>query len=514
MGPSARHKRRSIQKQTYLIFFGLFALLLFLSHLPLINLPYFWDEATQYIPTALDLFHDGAWIPHSVTPSVHPPGVMAYLAVFWKIAGCNPVVTRSAMLLLASLGVLAAFLLAIALLRESRGTPALLAAALLCASPVFFAQAMLAQLDMPAMVFTTLALLLFLQNKIRASAAVCVALLLMKETGLVVPLVFAGWLAYERRWRDAAWYAASATAVFGWLAVLKLGTGYWMGNQGFAEYNLFYPLHPVRLSVSLLRRMYYLFGANFHWVGFIAIIYAWRKSTLFSSRSWKVAWLLAGANVLAVTMLGGAVLERYILPVMPIVYTAMAAGITMLPKIPQRVCAAVLLVGVAAANFINPPYPFPYENNLAFADFLKLQMDAADYVEHWYPDAQVSTASPTIFELTRPELGFVKQRMNVQYIRNFSPAVLDTVDWNNVQVLVAFSRSWDPPISFMHSELVQRFWRKFFGAMSNAGLRDVRTRVPFPIEQHMQRRGQWVDIYVNPKTPRTGPAEMRRAELR
>ena len=59
----------------------MFALLLFLSHLPLLNLPYFWDEAVNYIPTALDLLHDGAWIPRSVAPIVHPPGVMAYLAV-------------------------------------------------------------------------------------------------------------------------------------------------------------------------------------------------------------------------------------------------------------------------------------------------------------------------------------------------------------------------------------------------------------------------------------------------
>src|SRR5271157_3097303 len=232
MGQPARHKRRTIRSQTYVVFFLMFGLLLFLSHLPLINLPYFWDEAIQFIPSALDLLHDGAWIPHSAQPCVHPPGVMAYLAAFWGIAGYHPAVTRSAMLLLASLGILAAFLLAIELLRESRGTPAFLAVALLCASPVFFAQAMLAQLDAPAMLFTALALLFFLQDRIRASAVACVALVLVKETGLVAPLVFAGWLAYERRWREAAWYAAPVMALAGWLGVLKHGTGHWMGSPG------------------------------------------------------------------------------------------------------------------------------------------------------------------------------------------------------------------------------------------------------------------------------------------
>src|ERR1035438_1807851 len=100
-----------------------------------------------------------------------------------------------------------------------------------------------------------------------------------------------------------------------------------------------------------------------------------------------------------------------------------------------------------------------------------------------------------VFELARPELGFVKQAIGVQPNRNFSPPGLDTVDWSKVQWLVALSRSWDPPFSFLHFGPVLRFWRKFYGVMPNAGLRDVRVRVPFPIEQRFERRGQWVDIY-------------------
>lgn len=504
MDQPARPGRRPIHIRAYLFFLSLFALLLFLTHLPLLGLPYFWDEAIQYIPTALDLFRDGSWISHSVAPIVHPPGVMAYLALCWHIAGFHPVVTRSAMLLLATAGVLAAFLLAIELLRESVGRQALVAAVLLCACPVFFAQSILAQLDAPAMVFTLLALLFFLQDRFRLSAAACAVLVLTKETGLLVPLVLGGWLAAERRWRQAALYAAAAAPLAGWLLALKLGTGHWMGSDAFAEYNLLYLLHPVRLAVALLRRLYYLFVAGFHWVGSLAIVYAWRRSRLFFSRPWKVAWLLLAAHVLLVTVLGGAMLERYLLPILPIVYTAMAAGIAMLPKLPQRALTVLLLGGVAASNFINPLYPFPYENNLAFVDFLKLQMDATDYVEHWYPQARISTAWPMALELSHPDLGFVKQPMNVQFVRNFSPPALAGLDWSKVEVLVAFSRSWDPRHSLLHLGPVLRFWERYYGALPNARMRQVREQVPFPIEQHFERRGQWVDIYVNPSTPRTG----------
>ena len=162
------------------------------------------------------------------------------------------------------------------------------------------------------MVFTALALLFFL-DRIRISAAACVALVLVKETGVLVPLLLGAWLAYERRWRDAALYAAPLVTLAAWMAALKRETGYWMGNAGFTDYNLFYLLHPVRLAVTLSRRLYYLFASSFHWAGAIAIVYAWRKSRIFYSRSWKVAWLFVAAHVAMVTVLGGAVLERYLL---------------------------------------------------------------------------------------------------------------------------------------------------------------------------------------------------------
>jgi predicted membrane-bound dolichyl-phosphate-mannose-protein mannosyltransferase len=49
------------------------------------------------------------------------------------------------------------------------------------------------------MLFTCLALLLFLQDKIRLAALACAALVLVKETGLLVPLLFGVWLLYEKR---------------------------------------------------------------------------------------------------------------------------------------------------------------------------------------------------------------------------------------------------------------------------------------------------------------------------
>jgi 4-amino-4-deoxy-L-arabinose transferase-like glycosyltransferase len=336
--------RRAIRPQVYAIFFLIFAIVVFASHGAFLALPYFWDEAGQFVPAALDILRGGWFIPHSIAPNVHPPGVMLYLAASWRMLGYSPETTRCAMLLLAALGVLAAFLLSIELSRETRGSPAFLAAALLCASPLFVAQSMLAQLDAPAMLFTACALLLFLQDRIALCAAVCVGLVVVKETGLIVPVVFALWLSKERRWRDAALFLGPVAALGFWLVALKLRTGNWAGNAEFVQYNLFYPLAPLRLAAAFLRRIYYLFFADLHWVGAVAIFYAWRRSRIFHTRSWRVAWLLAAAHVAMFTVLGGAVLERYLLPVLPILYAGIAAALTVYSRWARTASTAALLL--------------------------------------------------------------------------------------------------------------------------------------------------------------------------
>src|SRR6202012_2939138 len=166
-------QRRSVRPRTYGILFLLFAAVILLAHIPWLDLPYYWDEAGYYVPAALDLQHTGSLVPHSVPAEIHPPGLSAYLTAAWTLGGYHPQSTRCAMLLLAAAGVLATLLLAIELLGEARGMPGFFVVALLCLSPVFFAQSMLAQPDAPAMVLATFALWLMIRDRVAPAAAVC-----------------------------------------------------------------------------------------------------------------------------------------------------------------------------------------------------------------------------------------------------------------------------------------------------------------------------------------------------
>src|ERR1043165_6344942 len=97
--------------RTPLVFLLVFAALLLL-HPPLPRLPYYWDEAGYFTPAARDIYTDGSFIPHSTLSNAHPPLVMSYLALAWKLFGFQIEVTRVAMLLVSALALTGLFRLA------------------------------------------------------------------------------------------------------------------------------------------------------------------------------------------------------------------------------------------------------------------------------------------------------------------------------------------------------------------------------------------------------------------
>ncbi len=446
-------RRPPVRLRSYALAFGSIAVLLILAHGPLLQTPFYWDEIGQFVPASLDLFHGGFlnkadWIPVSTLPNVHPPGVMAYLAAVWSIFGYSIAGTRVAMLVIAAFGALFTFLLGIELGRGATGTPAFAALVLLCVSPLFFAQSMLAQLDMPAMCLSIPALLLFLQNRFRASAIVCTILVLVKETGLAAPALFGCWLLMERRGRkdamQALWFLLPLPALLLWLAALHHVTGHWFGNAAFTAYNVWEPLHPDRFLLALARRFYYLFIGSGHFIGTGALVRAWRRMPLLRDRPWRIAAAFAGVQVLTVSALGGAVLERYLLPALPVVYIAFAVSLQALAPRARQIALAALVACLVAASFINPLYPFPFENNLAFVSFTGLQQSAAEAVELQPREASVATAFPMADALRNPAFGYVTSPRKVDEIAGFSAPEIEKLKLRRPDAAIVFARAWDP----------------------------------------------------------------------
>jgi 4-amino-4-deoxy-L-arabinose transferase-like glycosyltransferase len=488
--------------RAYVFFFCLFLLVLLGSHAMVLDLPYFWDELGQFVPAALDIREQGAWVPKSTLPNVHPPGVMAYLAAVWTVTGYSVEITRIAMLLLATAGVLFVFALGIELCRGLTGTPALIAVMLLLASPLFWAQSMMVQLDMPAMVLTALSLLLFVRGRYFACALASTALVLAKETSLVVPAVFGVWLLVERRVREALLFFLPAAALAAWLWVLYQSTGHVFGNQEFTHYNVSFQLHPVRLPLTILRRVFYLFVDNFHWVGTVAILLAFRKTSIFRSRSWAVVGIVAGIQTFVVSVLGGAALERYVLPVIPLFYIAVAAAWTTLSLRWRRISTVAMVVGLMLGIFINSPFPFPFENNAAFVSFVRLQQRAASYVKEEYPHARIASAWPFPDALRRPEFGFVDGRIACRGIDSFNPESVLALA-GEVDVLVVYSRTWEPDWGVFSTDWIRQFLANYYFYSPQVTREQIESSLGLSRVARWEKGGQWIEVYARRQFPNT-----------
>jgi 4-amino-4-deoxy-L-arabinose transferase-like glycosyltransferase len=374
------------------------------------------------------------------------------------------------------------------------GAPAFAAVLFLVATPIFYTQSMLAQLDMPAMTLTALALLLFLDQRFIACAVACVALVLTKETSISTPLVFAAWLwLREKRRREALYFLAPVVALAAWLIVLRHATGYWLGNPGFAQYNLADSLSPVHVILALFRRIYFLLIADGRFIGTLAIFAGW---SVLRGGNWTLAALVAGAQLLVVTMFGGAMLDRYVLPALPLVYAAMAAGASVYPQAWRRTSHAVTMAALAAGLFWNPPYPFPYENNLAMTDFVELQQQAASFLEAWALGKRIASVWPFTDALRRPEFGYVHHALQVESANGFELDELADLDRNKVDVLVVYSRIQPLEGHLLDIEPVREFLRRFFDYRPQATPEQLQAGLGYVRVVRWRRREQWIDIYI------------------
>ncbi|MGA3080833.1 MAG: glycosyltransferase family 39 protein [Terracidiphilus sp.] len=318
---------------------------LYLSHLTLLRLPYYWDEAGYYIPAAWDFFRTGSLIPLTTLTNAHPPLPSIYLALWWRLSGFLPEVTRTAVLLAAAFGLTAVWRLAMRLV----GVPsvAFWTVALTALYPVWFAQSTLAHADIFAAACALWGLVYALPphtlDRPRQPwlAALWFALAaLCKETAIAIPLTLAAVSLFESRRapgnartrlrREAAWFAACALPLAAWYAYHYAKTGFLFGNPEFLRYNAQANLSPLRILAAFGYRLLHLTA---HMNLFVPVGIALAARLLLETRpsadgrdrpaiapsAQLRIYLLLLANALLFSVLGGALLTRYLLPMYPLV---------------------------------------------------------------------------------------------------------------------------------------------------------------------------------------------------
>ncbi len=469
--------------------------LVLLLHIPLLSLPFHWDEVAVFLPAALDLYQYHWILPHASPPTMHPPGLSAIVTVVWQVTGFSIMATRLTMLAIAALGVYLSFLLAIRLSRTALGAPAFPAILFLLATPLFETQSMMLLLDVPAMTFTVLALLLFLDERWMLCAITCTVLAVIKETALTTPLVFAAWLWFrDQKRREALYFLAPAFAVALWLLRIHYATGNWFGNEEYRLVNVNQALAPLHILSAILSRIYYLFIADGRWIGAVALWFGWR---LLRGRDWSIAGAVAAAQILLVTVLGGAGLERYLLPALPILYAAMAVAATVYTRRVRILTHGAMLALLLAGWVWNPPFHVPLENNLTMVDYVRLQQTAAEYLQRYSPGATVAATFPFGKVIRQTEFGYVERPFAAVYLPGDDAATLASFDFSDVNIVVLYS----------HGSVMPKWMKRlapFLGRSPDgdppANALDME-KLGFVSMARWSRGGQWIQIYTHGRPP-------------
>ena len=529
-----------------LAFVAAFAALLLL-HLPLLRLPYFWDEAGYYIPAARDFYRSWLLIPKSTLPVGHPPVVMIYLGLAWRLLGYSAWVTRAAMTLVATAAVASLYMLG---RRVANREIAAWSVLLLSLSPLFFAQSTLVHLDLTVALFTTLAVLFLLRDQYWIFALAASLAVLSKETAVV--LLPVAWLYAGRRGRRlpsgtpaplSTWAAlvVPLMPLAVWTLYYHHVTGYWTGNREYLSYNVYSTLSPARIFWSLLRRVYELFISGFNWLltACAPVGFWWgrkretrnskietrnsKQSAIFEFRSssfdfrvphpvsriprpdseaplWRQFLFLTAGLVaiylLLLSLVGGAILPRYLLPILPLFYLVAVALVTRLPRFPARIILAATAACFVWAWFVNPPCPFPFEDNLAYADFIRLHQQTARYLEAQPGQPHILTVWPATDDLARPFLGYVGNPLRVVPLRGFAATDFAEVNPESFDLLYFYSQKWEPPGNWTaRFPPWLRVQMRYFDYHSQIAAEALVARYHLRLLTEMERRGQWVRIY-------------------
>ncbi len=423
----------------YLLLFAAVAL----GHLTLLRLPYFWDEAGYYIPAALDFFHRGELIPEYT--NAHPPLPNVLLGTLWHLTGFHILATRLAACAFAAGSLLAVYRLTLRLLNPAAAAAVTLLTAVY---PIWYVQSSLAHADTFTAAFTLAALALYIPAPLgadppkRLRIAVLFSLAaLSKETAIVWPASLAALElvrvirshregALQQRREHARSFAALCTPVLpllAWYAYHRHKTGFTFGNPEYLRYNATANLTAAHLFQAFRYRFFHIFTQRTMWLPlllaaacFLLLRGSSQRRPLPPAVLTTIAFVIA-ANWLCFTVLGGALLTRYLLPVYPLLLLASVAiwqAYTRAWPWLVLLTAAVFLSGW----WFSSPSTFAPEDCLVYRNMIVVHQEAISYIAEHMPQATVLTAWPAAAELTRPDLGYVDHQIKVTSIDNFSPA--------------------------------------------------------------------------------------------
>jgi hypothetical protein len=264
-------------------------------------------------------------------------------------------------------------------------------------------------------------------------------------------------------------------------------------------------LQPLRVVLALGLRLWQVVGyLNLYFLTLAAMLAMWlpplqdngeERQRISLDVQFSFLAVIA-AYVVAMAAVGGAVLARYLLPAVPLVIILFVSTLRRRVRLWRGVVAIVALAFVAAL-FVNPPYGFSIEDNLAYRDYILLHQHAEDFLEARYPMSRVLTAWPASDELTRPYLGYVTRSMRVFRIEDFTVEQMMAASdlRSHFDVALVFSTKYQPLHPwFEHWRKWQQWKTEFFGYHRDVPPAAAAQFLGGRVVYSDSRDGQWVGV--------------------
>jgi hypothetical protein len=291
-----------------------------------------------------------------------------------------------------------------------------------------------------------------------------------------------------------------------WYLYHRHRTGYIFGNPEYLRYNAAATITPLRILLAFMHRLLHV-TAHMNLFVPVGLMIACMLLDPLNERDGSprsrisigdqlVFYIVIAANVLCFSVLGGALLTRYLLPLYPLIL------LLCVNTFRRRFSHWPGMVAFSAIAFftglvVNPPYRFAPEDNLAYANVIRLHQAAiAQIVEH-YPHDTVLTAWPATDELSKPELGYVTQPVKVSAIDNFSYAQIDQAAQRpeTYSAALLFSTKYDPPhLLFSLGLKNEALDKRFFDFHTDLSPGVAARLLHGDIVWKAQSKGQWAAV--------------------
>ena len=395
------------------------AALVFLSKLPVLSVPFYWDEMA-WVSQAHWLAQGSLLraLPGLRGASAffgHTPGLHLALAALAQVFGFSIVLAHLIPVTFAAVGVVFTYLLGRALFDARAGV---LAALGLFLSPIYFAQAGMFLGDLPVAALGVASVYFGVRGWYWRFVACASCMVLLKETAIAVVVavllyrLLTGGSIAERA-RELVTWSVPLIVVGLFASWQKLMTGRWffIYPQHWTV-DLFVPT-PAMVRYQLAEITEWLFVDQGRWVFTAAI--ALNLIRHRAARRRPELWLLA-----LITLLSGYafavmyLLPRYLLPALPMVYVLGAWSLLELFETPAaKATAATVAVVFMIWTLTHQPLVGNAEFNPRYLDVVAVHQEMDAFVAAEHPNARVLTAWPHTQELSQPELGYVRQRVHV-----------------------------------------------------------------------------------------------------